>query len=283
MNQNEPVISFIIISYNSAEFILETLNSAKHQTYQNIELIISDDNSSDETIPICEKWLSENNSRFVRTEIVKSIKNTGTSANLNRGMAASTGKWIKFLAGDDYLYPNCIETFIAQANTNPEIKFIFSNTTTNGEETENNKLLRFFSLANKEQYRELLKNSILPAPTCFINREVLENLNGFDERFKLLEDYPFFLKASKSGVRFFHINKPLVFYRVHETNISLQQKLNLNYIDDVRRFSHYSLQYLLLKLATLGIIRSLNTYNSLLNWLSFLNWKLRFEKLLTRQ
>lgn len=296
---HQPVISVIVITYKSAEFILETLNSAKNQTYPAIELIISDDNSPDNTIQVCEKWISENKDRFVRTEIVRSVKNTGTSANLNRGLSAATGNWIKFIAGDDYLYPGCLEAFLSAANANPEIEFLFSNMTTNGEETENDTLVHFFSLSKEQQYYTLLKNSILPAPATFIKRETVQRLNGFDERFRLLDDYPFFLKALKSGIRFFHLNKSLVFYRVHETNISLQQKLNLDYTKDIKaffkkiylkelvrnrlflHFSHYSLQYLLLQLATLGLITKLSTYNSILNWFSLLNWKLRFQKRLT--
>lgn len=299
MTPNEPVISFIVVTYNSAEFVLETLNSAKEQNYPNIELIITDDHSSDNTVEICRHWISENNTHFKRTQIVTSEKNTGTSANLNRGLKASTGSWIKFIAGDDYLYPDCFRVFIAEAKSNPEIKFLFANTAANGKEAEDKKVTAFFAMNNKAQYRELLKNSILPAPGAFICREVVEQLNGFDEKYKLLEDYPFFLKALKSGVRFFHINQPLVYYRVHETNISLQQKINLNYITDVKlffkhfylnellknrlflHFLHYTLQYFLLELTTLRIIKNLKTYNSILKWFSLLNWKLRFQKRLT--
>lgn len=295
----QPVISVIVITYKSEEFILETLNSAKAQTYQNIELIISDDNSPDNTIAVCEKWIEKNKDRFVRTEIIRSAKNTGTSANLNRGLSAATGDWVKFIAGDDYLYPDCLEAFLTVANTNPEIEFLFSNMTTNGVESENTGLIQFFSLSKEQQYHTLLKNNILPAPATLIKRETVKRINGFDERFQLLDDYPFFLKALKSGIRFFHIDKPLVFYRVHETNISQQQKLNLNYTKDIKEFfkkiyfrelirnrlflhfSHYSLQYILLQLAALGVVTKLKTYNSILNWLSPLNWKLRFQKRLT--
>ncbi len=295
MNPNEPVISFIVVTYNSAEFITETLNSAREQTYQRIELIITDDHSSDNTVELCKQWISENHTRFIRTQIVISEKNTGTSANLNRGIKASTGTWFKFIAGDDYLYPDCFETFLSEVNANPEIKFLFANTALNGKEVEDPKLISFFALSNKEQYKELLKNSFLPAPAAFISRDVIDNLHGFDERYKLLEDYPFFLKASKSGIKFFHVNKSLVYYRVHENNISHNQRINLNYFKDIKLFFkleylpeirknrlylhyiHYSLQYLLLIFATKTIITKYNLYNSILSWASPLNWKLRIE------
>ena len=57
---NNPLVSIIVITYNSAKFVLETLESAKAQTYQNIELIISDDGSTDNTVQICREWLKNN-------------------------------------------------------------------------------------------------------------------------------------------------------------------------------------------------------------------------------
>ena len=56
----KPLVSIIVITYNSAKYVLETLESAKNQTYQNIELIISDDCSIDNTVDICTRWLNEN-------------------------------------------------------------------------------------------------------------------------------------------------------------------------------------------------------------------------------
>ena len=60
----EPLVSIIVITYNSSKYVLETLESAKAQTYENIELIISDDGSTDDTIKICKNWLEKNQDRF---------------------------------------------------------------------------------------------------------------------------------------------------------------------------------------------------------------------------
>jgi glycosyltransferase involved in cell wall biosynthesis len=125
MNVSENLISVLLITYNSADHLIEALESVKNQTYPHLELIISDDCSSDNTIEVCEQWLSQNKSRFYNTKIVQTKKNTGVSGNLNRGIKNSTGKWIKPLAGDDYMYPHCIERFIAEINLNSDIKVIF--------------------------------------------------------------------------------------------------------------------------------------------------------------
>ncbi|PMB24596.1 hypothetical protein CEN47_17710, partial [Fischerella thermalis CCMEE 5319] len=108
-----PLVSIIVITYNSAKYVLETLESAKAQTYQNIELIVSDDGSTDETVEICRKWIEENKERFVKTELITVPANTGIPANCNRGVKAAKGEWVKLIAGDDILSDFCIERNIS--------------------------------------------------------------------------------------------------------------------------------------------------------------------------
>ena len=106
--EKQPLVSIIVITYNSSKYVLETLESAKAQTYQNIELIVSDDCSIDNTVEICREWIENNKERFVRTELITAEKNTGIPANCNRGVKAAQGEWVKLIAGDDILYNNCI-------------------------------------------------------------------------------------------------------------------------------------------------------------------------------
>ena len=64
--ENIPLISVVVLTYNSSLYITETLNSIKDQTYDNIELIITDDCSTDSTLIICEDWINLNKSRFCK-------------------------------------------------------------------------------------------------------------------------------------------------------------------------------------------------------------------------
>ena len=110
--ENKPLVSIVVITYNSSEYVLETLESAKAQTYTNIELIVSDDCSTDETVSICKKWFEANKDRFVNTIMVEAEINSGVPANANRGLAECKGEWIKFIAGDDILVSTGIEEFV---------------------------------------------------------------------------------------------------------------------------------------------------------------------------
>ena len=107
-----PLVSIIVITYNSAKYVLETLESAKAQTYQNIELIVSDDCSIDNTVEICREWIEQNKNRFVRTELITIPENTGIPANCNRGVRAAQGEWVKLIAGDDMLDNDCILNYV---------------------------------------------------------------------------------------------------------------------------------------------------------------------------
>lgn len=85
------------------------MESCKAQTYENIELTFSDDASTDDMVEICKIWIQESKKRFVNIRIVTLDKNSGVSANVNRGVNASTGVWFKLVARDDLLFESCIQ------------------------------------------------------------------------------------------------------------------------------------------------------------------------------
>jgi len=297
-NTNQPLVSIIVITYNSSKYVLDTLESAKAQNYPNIELILSDDSSTDNTVEICGKWMKENQNYFVRTEMITTEKNSGTAANCNRGLSAAKGEWLKFIAGDDMLFGNCINEFVKAVCSNSLIQILFSDIAINGNlKKETQGMEHFYSMAPKDQYIQLLKGNILLAPASFIKYNTAISLHGFNEKYPLFEDYPFFLKALKNKIKLYKINKQLVYYRVYENNISTRIGMNVKYQKSVKLFfqveflkelwgnrlylyfGHYLIEYIILNFVTLGIIKNINTYRFLLNWLSPLNWFKKIRKL----
>ena len=215
-NQN-PLVSIIVITYNSAKYVLETLESAKAQTYQNIELIVTDDCSTDNTIEICRNWLAENNQRFVQTKLITVEQNTGIPANCNRGLYAAKGEWIKYIAGDDILMPDCIKSFVAVAKSQPDVFFF-----TCGMYSMKNEIITEEIYADPtllkhnadEQFKWLATFFwLIPAPTTFMKKNVLIELHGFDENYKSVEDFPLYIKITASGYRFHFIEKLLIIDR----------------------------------------------------------------------
>jgi glycosyltransferase involved in cell wall biosynthesis len=104
---NSPLVSICIPSYNSGEFIQQTLNSVLAQTYTNIEVIVTDDVSSDNTVQIAKAI------KDPRLKVFVNDKNLGVVENWNRSIELATGEYIKIMGADDLLDPTCIEEQVA--------------------------------------------------------------------------------------------------------------------------------------------------------------------------
>lgn len=224
------LVSIVICTYNSANFIEDTLESAKRQTYRNIELIISDDCSTDDTVIICKRWIEQNKQHFVETKLITSLENTGVSANGNRGLRASKGEWVKPFAGDDILMDDCISSyinFISSTNGHfifafPSILIIPNNDALKiQKEKSYTESQEFFNLSSQKQFQYLLINGMVAVspPTLFFRRSTFMELGGFDERYSC-EDLPLYLKATFNGYSLALLKKQTVFYRIHNNQLS---------------------------------------------------------------
>lgn len=252
------LISVITATYNSSDFITETLDSIFNQTWENIELIITDDNSSDDTVEVCRQWLKTNGPRFRKTELLTTSLNTGVSANANRGLRAASGEWVKFIGSDDTLLPDCLTDNMRFIANHPHIRILFSSiniynesftpvnyleTTPFGEITPDSIL--WCERSAESQYRMLLvTDRIHFSPSVFLHRETLILIGGFDESFRLLEDYPLWLTFTRSGYRLFFMDRVTVNYRRHSRAINNNGKsflINPNYFrsESFRRIYTY--------------------------------------------
>lgn len=226
-----PLVSVIVISYNSEEFILETLESIKNQTYPNIELIISDDNSTDNTAQLAKKWLTNNGRCFINSQLIVNDKNSGVSSNCNLGVGVSSGKWIKLIAADDILLPNCIEENVMFSQKNPEaciivskirpfIKNRISDEMIFSEMSADSQIWFDYDLSLQDQINILLRKNDIPAPASFILTSFLQQVGGFDETFKMIDDWPLWIKSVLSKRKIFSLNKETVLYRQHGKSLS---------------------------------------------------------------
>ncbi len=227
-------VSVIVVTYNSSPFVVETLESIASQTWEDIELIITDDCSVDNTVEVCRNWLSNQSKRFIRSEILLFEKNTGVSANVNRGLLSARGDWVKFIGGDDTLKPGCIEDNISWIDSHEEVKVLFSRLeiykdtfetnnlliTTPGVPYDQKGLLAPDRSAESQYKMLLLSDRIHFTPTAFFHRETLHAMGGFDERFKMLEDYPLWLSLTKNGYKLCFMDKVTVNYRRHSNAIN---------------------------------------------------------------
>lgn len=230
MNQKElPLVSVSVITYNSAKTVIETLDSIKAQTYPNIELIISDDCSTDNTVEICREWLDKNSSRFTRTELLTVEKNTGVTGNCKRAGAACKGEWEKGIAGDDILLPQAIDEYMDYVTHNKDIYWCFARAICFGVDDEQvaksqlNHEIDFYnwSITHLLDYLYLSGGCPMFTPTSFFNRDkLLESGIKADERVRNAEDRTQWIQMLEHGFKMGFVDKPLVKYRISENSLS---------------------------------------------------------------
>ncbi len=225
------LVTVTVSSFNSSRTILETLDSILNQSWKYIELIIVDDASTDDTKGKCQDWIERNRNRFLSTEFLSAEKNMGIPSTFNRGIKAARGAWIKPIAGDDALMPNCIRDNMEYINQNPETRVLFSfNRVFRDEFNSANYLGRNpFSLPENiiserfsalDQYNSLLiGNKISFSPSLFINKEAVIDIGLADEDL-FSEDYQLWLKLTKKGYKLSFMNKETVLYRKHDYSVN---------------------------------------------------------------
>lgn len=219
----EPLVSVCIITYNSSKYILEALDSVYNQTYQNIELIISDDGSKDDTIETTEKWLQNKRHRFVDVKVLTVPQNTGTAKNCNRALRACAGELLKSFAGDDVLFPDAIEKYVSFIKDRPNVKWVYAKAIRYNKEISDEhimsgglnfeKIKPIFDKNQTDQFRRLVISNYLWYPTHFFRKSLLEGIGGYDESFGIYEDYPRSLRLYRNGEQCFFLDEYTLGYR----------------------------------------------------------------------
>lgn len=284
------IISVAVITYNSSKTVIDTLNSILEQSYKpkNIELIISDDASTDDTVDIIEDWIKCHKESFYKIIFVRNPVNLGVSRNINTAWKKSTAEWVKTIAGDDLLVDKCIELNVEYIKKNTNCRILFSKMKMFGRSdaiTPNPYDIKFFDINSQKQHEWLRTFSFNIAPSSFISTELLKKVGYADERYRMIEDLPLWLKITKAGYKLYFLDAITVYYRVGESislssrnyiNRELTRDLILIYKDNKSKFSkspfiewliierilNYKLMLLVSKLANnkLGRVSTLGSY-----------------------
>lgn len=220
-----PFFSIILPNYNHGKFIRDAINSVINQNFKHWELIIIDNNSTDDSEKIIKSY------KDPRIKFFK-IKNNGIIAkSRNLGIKKSKADWIAFLDSDDLWYANklsSIRSFIGEYSCDVvcsnEYKVNLKN---------NKKTPLYYSLKTKNVYKELLLygNKLSTSSTLVSRNFLLKNRLFFDESFKLItvEDYDFWLQIAKHKGSFGFFKEFLGEYRIHNDNLS--NNFELHYIN----------------------------------------------------
>lgn len=228
-------VTVVLITYNSELTVNETLESIRKQTYgcENIELIIADDCSCDDTVAVVKHWLSSFEEAFYKVKVIKNEINLGISKNINNAYQLASSKWIKPIAGDDTLTNNCLEDNFYYVDNNDGCKFLFSYAKSFSRDNANHKseLMpnsitgEFYKLSSLMQYNLLRRTNFPIAPTVFFNKEAFNSIGGVVLKFRNVDDYPLWYRATQKGFKLHLLDSITVNYCIGESISQTQNSL----------------------------------------------------------
>jgi len=222
-------ISVIVITYNQKNKILRCLDSLLQPEANRLEVVIADDCSTDGTQETVSGWIRENSRSFANVVFVRNEVNGGTVRNVTSGINASSGKYIKLIAGDDWFCGEAFETLFGyMAAHSPDVAFsplLCARELENGQveitgsRMEASKRADFFDLSPREQFNALAVNDVLPAPGSFFSRRfwVAIELEKYPVKFE--EDWPMWVLGTLKEAKFERIEEPLVVYLHHGKSV----------------------------------------------------------------
>jgi alpha-1,3-rhamnosyltransferase len=238
----EPLVTIVIPSYNHARFLAQAIESVLSQTYKNIELIVIDDGSTDQSLEIINA-LAE---RY--GFITKSRENRGLSRTLNEGIELATGKYICFLASDDYYLPQRIENAALQLKKSANrVAAVYCDGFIVDDDGKKIKSFgkQYSRPLTGSVYSNLLAGNWIPALGMTYKLEKLKEFM-FDERFKI-EDYSLYLTMFKNDRYELTFYQDFDFaYRRHEFNFSkfsekmdIQNTLIEDNFEDLKSYTQF--------------------------------------------
>lgn len=216
----KPLVTIVAISYNQEKFVADALNSIKAQTYPNIQLIIADDGSTDNTKSIIKTWIQEN---WPAALFLDHSKNLGLTRNLNSAKPYVQGKYYQFLGCEDIMLPQKIETQVQLLEQMNDVDIVYSDMNRMREDGSIEEATHFeknsYNIAhNGVVYDDLIKGCFISTPTALMRKEVLDTLNGYNEHLSI-DDFDFWIRASRRFQFFFH-NDVTMNYRIMENSLS---------------------------------------------------------------
>jgi len=222
-NEKLPLVTIGVLSYNNARFVIETLDSIKAQTYPNIELIIIDDCSRDNSVELILQWLEQNHNP---TEFIVNEKNLGIPKNCNKILYKAKGKYLCLFGSDDVMLPERIEIQVGQfEGLDQNIALIYSDGLIINENNEH-VFESFWELMRQNKprgsrfvsYDEILESNIIFAPTSFYRRSSIIIIGGYDEGLSF-EDFDINLRLARV-FKIIFFPEILVKYRKHPSGLA---------------------------------------------------------------
>ncbi len=206
--QNFPLVSIVTPTYNQADYLAETIESVLSQTYPNIEYIVLDDGSTDNTYEVLKRFDGS-----IRHE---HHANIGQAQTLNKGWNLCTGKYIGYLSSDDLLYPRAVSELVELLEKKQSIICVFP---------DSDLIDEFSRVAKRNVCRPFDLSETVVRQECYIGpgaifrKTAFDSLGGWRPDLKLAPDREFWIRISSLG-KIEMCNSSLAGYRMHPDSIS---------------------------------------------------------------
>lgn len=245
--------TIILTNYNDERFIKNALDSIFIQDYNNIQLIITDDFSEIFNKEEIAKYIKQHKKKNIKeVEFVENKKNIGTVRTLNKALKSAKGDYILFFASDDALanssvvsnYVRAFETTDANIVT-AQWKICDYSLNILGDFINSRKAKKLNKNIHK-QYFKLCQSNIYGAGSTCYKKEIFEKYGLFDERYKYVEDWPFWLKMSKNSETIYFVNFDGLYHRSGgiSTKIANVDKAKQFYKEILNTFVFYIIPYI---------------------------------------
>lgn len=203
-------VTVVILTYNRAAMLPKAIESVLAQTYRNIEILVVDDASTDDTAQVMSSY--GGNVRYVRRE-----RNGGEAATRNTGWRCATTEFVAYLDDDDYYEPDKIEKELAVLKRHPEYGLAYCRYYYMS--ADGRRLDASVFLPEGDVVKDLLMGCFVVSHAPLIRREWLQRIDGFDETLPLT-DWDAWLRLAFAGCRYACVQEPLVGYRMHGGNMT---------------------------------------------------------------
>ncbi|PQP33249.1 glycosyltransferase [Desulfobacteraceae bacterium SEEP-SAG10] len=224
MKSQYPRVSIVTPSFNQGRFLEETIISVLDQGYPNLEYIIIDGGSSDNSVSIIKKyeyhlsyWVSEND--------------RGQTHAINKGFNKCTGDILHWLNSDDVLLPCSLDLVAEFFEQHPDIDCLIGDLEVINSKGQSLTLKKAIPFDFKTA---LYTSCLVPQPSTFFTRRAWEKTGYLDISLHYQMDFEYFLRMAKAGIKFGLLNKPLAKFRLHEDSKTVSEYNDL-FFESYRR------------------------------------------------
>lgn len=228
-----PIITALMTTFNSSDYVCQAIDSVLSQTYQNFQLLIVDDASTDSTCQLIENYSDP------RIRLIRQSKNLGVGATLNYALQFIESEYVAKIDADDLCMPQRFEKQLAYLEANPELSFVKSYFTyfTDDEQVVSSERFHYFKTVKEPEHNAidtpkhiaevLMRWNCVIHSTYFARASVVKKLGYLP--YRVGEDYSLFYRAIKAGHHIGCISEHLLKMRVSNTSVTTGNQAALHY------------------------------------------------------